>query len=100
MTATTAVKPDTLLAWYRRLVAHRFDGSRHRAYPGRLRVSPEVEALVVRFARENRGWGTTESWVRLPIWAIRSRAKRWGTSCAGTTSPQRRSGVARRLGRS
>ena len=50
-------KPDTLLAWYRRLVAHRFDGSRHRAYPGRPRVSPEVEALVVRFARANRGWG-------------------------------------------
>jgi putative transposase len=50
-------KPDTLLAWYRRLVALRFDGSRHRAYPGRPRVSPEVEALVVLFARENRGWG-------------------------------------------
>ena len=52
-------KPDTLLAlaWYRRLVAHRFDGSWHRAYPGRPRVSFEVEALVVRFARENRGWG-------------------------------------------
>ena len=50
-------KPDTLLAWYRRLVAHKFDGSRHRGYPGRPRVSPEVEALVVRFARENRGWG-------------------------------------------
>src|SRR5258707_8277621 len=50
-------KPDSLLAWYRRLVAHKFDGSRHRAYPGRPRVSPEVEALVVRFARENRGWG-------------------------------------------
>src|SRR4051794_35491411 len=30
-------KPDTLLAWYRRLIAHKFDGSRsrHRAYPGR-----------------------------------------------------------------
>ena len=50
-------KPDTLLAWYRRLVAHRFDGFRHRAYPGRPRVSPEVEALLVLFARENRGWG-------------------------------------------
>ena len=50
-------KPDTLLAWHRRLVAHRFDGSRHRAYPGRPRVSLGVEALVVRFARENRGWG-------------------------------------------
>ena len=50
-------KPDTLLAWYRRLVAQKFDGSRHRAYPGRPRISLEVEALVVRLARENRGWG-------------------------------------------
>ena len=50
-------KPDTLLAWYRRLVAQKFDGSKHRSYPGRPRLSPEVEALVVRFARENRGWG-------------------------------------------
>src|SRR5258708_31462982 len=50
-------KPDTLLGWYRRLVAQKFDASRYRAYPGRPRVSAEVEALVVRFARENRGWG-------------------------------------------
>ena len=50
-------KPDTLLAWYRRSVAQKFDGSEHRSYPGRPRPSPEVEALVVRFARENRGWG-------------------------------------------
>src|ERR1700740_635776 len=26
-------KPDTLLAWYRRLVAQKFDGSRRRVYP-------------------------------------------------------------------
>ena len=50
-------KPDTLLGWYRRLVAQKFDGSKHRSYPGRPRLSAEVEALVVRFARENRGWG-------------------------------------------
>ena len=50
-------KPETLLAWYRRLVAQKFDGSRRRAYPGRPRILPELEALVVRFARENRGWG-------------------------------------------
>ena len=51
-------KPDTLLAWYRQLVAHKFDGSRRRGYPGRPRISPEVETLVVRMARENRGWGS------------------------------------------
>src|SRR5262252_4676460 len=37
-------KPDTLLAWYRRLVAQKFDGSRSRAYRGRPRISREVEA--------------------------------------------------------
>jgi putative transposase len=51
------VKPDTILAWYRRLVARKFDGSRCRAYPGRPRIPPKVEGLVVRFARENSGWG-------------------------------------------
>src|SRR3954447_1326905 len=50
-------RPDTILGWYRRLVAQKFDGSRHRAYPGRPRIASEIEALVVRFARENRGWG-------------------------------------------
>ena len=50
-------RPDTILGWYRRLIAQKFDGSRHRSYPGRPRVSAELEALVVRFARENRSWG-------------------------------------------
>ena len=39
------------------LIAQKFDGSRQRVYPGRPRVSTEIEALVVRFARENRSWG-------------------------------------------
>ena len=50
-------KPDTILARYRRLVAQKFDGSKHRQYPGRPAVAPEVEALVGRMARENTGWG-------------------------------------------
>ena len=50
-------KPDTILAWYRKLVAQKFDGSKHRSYPGRPRISPEVDALIVQFARENAGWG-------------------------------------------
>src|SRR5262249_9560507 len=30
-------KPDTILAWYRRLIARKFDGSKRRSYPGRPR---------------------------------------------------------------
>jgi hypothetical protein len=50
-------KPDTILAWYRRLIASKFDGSTHRCYPGRSRIGPEIEALIVRMAGENSGWG-------------------------------------------
>jgi putative transposase len=50
-------KPDTILAWYRRLVANMFDDSKHRQYPGRPTVQPDVETLMVRMARENTGWG-------------------------------------------
>ena len=50
-------KPDTILAWYRRLIARKFDGSKHRTYPGRPRVETAIEELVVRFARENPDWG-------------------------------------------
>jgi putative transposase len=51
------VKPDTILGWYRRLIAQKFDGSRSRAYPGRPRTGRELSELVVRMARENPGWG-------------------------------------------
>jgi putative transposase len=50
-------KPDTILAWYRRLIARKFDGSQNRVSSGRPPMAPEVEALIVRFARENSGWG-------------------------------------------
>ena len=36
-------KPDTILARYRRLVAKKFDGSKHRQYPCRPRVAAEVD---------------------------------------------------------
>ena len=52
----TIVRPDTLLAWHRRLVAKKFDGSAKRG-PGRPRIKPETEKLVVRLARQNRSWG-------------------------------------------
>ena len=50
-------KPDTLMGWYRRLVARKFDGSKSRRYPGRPRIDSEIEQLVVRMAKENPDWG-------------------------------------------
>ena len=51
------VRPETILAWHRRLVASKFDGSKKRTYPGRPGVNWVFEQLIVRFATENRGWG-------------------------------------------
>jgi transposase len=53
----TIVKPATILGWHRKLVAQKFDGSTQRKVPGRPKVDPELEALIVRMARENRSWG-------------------------------------------
>ena len=51
------VRPDTILAWHRMLIAKKFDGSAQRKKPGRPRVPRHVEQLVLRTAQENRGWG-------------------------------------------
>src|SRR6185503_2296653 len=52
----TIVTPETLLAWYRKLIAKKYDGSTHRT-PGRPRTAAEIAALVTRMAEENRSWG-------------------------------------------
>jgi len=52
-----AARPDTILGWYRKLVARKFDGSKSRRYPGRPKIDCDAEQLVVRMARENSGWG-------------------------------------------
>jgi putative transposase len=53
----TVARPDTILAWYRTLVASKFDGSKARRGPGRPWIRREVEQLIVRLAEENRHWG-------------------------------------------
>ena len=50
-------RPDTILAWYRKLIARKFDGSKARRSIGRPRIRGEVEQLIVRMAKENRDWG-------------------------------------------
>jgi hypothetical protein len=49
--------PDTLMRWYKRLIADKFDGSKKRRNLGRPRVAEEVELLVIRMAKENPTWG-------------------------------------------
>jgi hypothetical protein len=53
---TTMVTPETLLAWHRRLIAEKYDGSKRRG-PGRPCTKDEIQQLVVRMATENRDWG-------------------------------------------
>src|SRR2546425_13109425 len=52
----TIVTPETLLAWHRKLIAQKYDGSKFRT-PGRPPTTTEIAALVVRMAEENRAWG-------------------------------------------
>src|SRR6202163_966269 len=53
----SVAQPDTILAWYRKLVARKFDGSKACRSPGRPRIKREVEQLIVGMAKENRDWG-------------------------------------------
>jgi hypothetical protein len=53
----SVARPETILGWFRKLVAQKFDESRQRSYPGRPGIRPEVASLIAQFARENSGWG-------------------------------------------
>ncbi|MFC1642100.1 hypothetical protein ACFL5O_05345 [Myxococcota bacterium] len=47
------VRPSTILAWFRQLVARKYDSSNVRG-PGRPRKGNEIRDLVLRIASENR----------------------------------------------
>jgi len=53
----TLATPDTLLRWYKHMIAQKFDGSTQHRQLGRPRVAEEIEQLVVRMAEENATWG-------------------------------------------
>jgi len=51
------VRPETILAWHRKLVAKKFDGSKNRSAFGRPPTPKSLEDLVLEMAQENRSWG-------------------------------------------
>jgi hypothetical protein len=82
-----AAKPDTILAWYRRLVAQKFDGSKYRRYPGRPSVNREVTELVLRLARENTGWGYDRMLGHWRTQVTAFRISGWATSYGAGIAP-------------
>jgi transposase InsO family protein len=52
------VTPETILRWYRELIARKYDGSARHGV-GRPASAPALQQLVVRFASENPTWGYT-----------------------------------------
>jgi len=52
----TIVTPETLMAWHRKLIAQKYDGSSFRT-PGRRRTAEEIADLVARMAKESSSWG-------------------------------------------
>ena len=52
------VKPETILAWYRKLVGKKYDGSKNRS-PGRQRTSKEIADLVVMMSRTTGAFTNT-----------------------------------------
>ena len=54
---TTIFQPATLLAWHRKLIAQKYDGSKQRRYGGRPGISKEVERQILEIAKKNPSWG-------------------------------------------
>ena len=72
----TIVTPETLLAWHRRLIAQKYDGSKKRG-PGRPQTPGKIESLVLQMAKENRTWGYRSSnattWSRISLRQLPTR---------------------------
>ena len=54
---TVLFTPDTILGWFRKLIAEKYDRSQHRTSLGRPRITEEIVNLVIKFKKENPRWG-------------------------------------------
>ena len=48
---------DTVIRWYNKLIAEKYDGSSKRGKVGRPPITPEIISLVIKFKKENPRWG-------------------------------------------
>jgi putative transposase len=91
----TIATPDTLIRWYPRLMAQKFDGSPHRRPLGRPRVIEAIEQLVVQMAEKNATWGYRRIQGHSQTWGIPATPSRCRISCAATTWSPLRSAARR-----
>ncbi|MEP7305141.1 MAG: hypothetical protein ABJA98_06455 [Acidobacteriota bacterium] len=83
------VTPDTILRWYQRLIANKFDGSTKRrvACPS---TKPDIVSRAVRMAQENPTWGYTRIRVGLQHLVARNTIKAILQNHGIEPAPQRR----------
>ena len=55
---TVLFTPETVLGWYRKLIATKYDGSRNRTYPGRPKIHKEIISWTLRMREEDPRWGS------------------------------------------
>ncbi len=88
--------PDTLLRWYRTLIAAKYDSSKKRS-PGRPPTAKDICELVVRMAQENPTWGYTRlrgALSNLGLEVGRNTMKRILADHGIAPAPERRKGMS------
>jgi len=74
-------QPETILAWYRRLIANKFDGSKSRRCPGPHAWVRTWRVWSCAWRRRTRVGATTASWEPWRIWVTKCQTKPWATFC-------------------
>ncbi len=54
---TVLFTADTVMRWYQKLIAEKYDGSKNRTSPGRPKITKEIVKLVIQFKKDNPRWG-------------------------------------------
>jgi len=54
---TVLFTADTVMRWYNRLIAQKYDGSKNRNKVGRPQITHKIVNLAIKFKKENPRWG-------------------------------------------